>query len=79
MRQRALRRLPWIVRSPAAELSSVLRPSTVSQCLTQPSGAIGKRAIGGDSAGANLAVAACLMLRDAGEAHRLRGMLLSYG
>ncbi|MGH8187492.1 MAG: alpha/beta hydrolase fold domain-containing protein, partial [Steroidobacteraceae bacterium] len=36
-------------------------------------------AIGGDSAGANLAVAACLMLRDAGEAHRLRGMLLSYG
>lgn len=39
----------------------------------------GRLAIGGDSAGANLAVAACLSLRDAGEQHRLRGMLLNYG
>lgn len=36
-------------------------------------------AIGGDSAGANLAVGTCLFLRDAGEARRLRGMLLIYG
>jgi acetyl esterase len=36
-------------------------------------------AIGGDSAGANLAVAASLMLRDAGEGGRIRAMLLSYG
>ncbi|HEY8010726.1 MAG TPA: alpha/beta hydrolase fold domain-containing protein [Rudaea sp.] len=36
-------------------------------------------AIGGDSAGANLAVGTGLFLRDAGEAERLRGMLLIYG
>ncbi|MGH8308630.1 MAG: alpha/beta hydrolase [Steroidobacteraceae bacterium] len=36
-------------------------------------------AIGGDSAGGNLAVAACLMLRDRGEDKRLQAMLLSYG
>jgi acetyl esterase len=36
-------------------------------------------AIGGDSAGANLAVATCLTLRDAGEGSRVRAMLLSYG
>ena len=36
-------------------------------------------AVGGDSAGANLAVAACLALRDAGEAHLARAMLLNYG
>ncbi len=36
-------------------------------------------AIGGDSAGANLAASTSLFLRDAGEANRLRGMLLIYG
>lgn len=36
-------------------------------------------AIGGDSAGANLAVATCLSLRDAGEPRRIRAMLLNYG
>jgi acetyl esterase len=36
-------------------------------------------AIGGDSAGANLCVSTCLLLRDAGEAQRLCGMLLIYG
>lgn len=36
-------------------------------------------AIGGDSAGANLAVAACLALRTAGEGRLVRGMLLNYG
>ena len=36
-------------------------------------------AIGGDSAGANLSVAACLRLRDRGLAPPLRGMLLNYG
>lgn len=35
--------------------------------------------VGGDSAGANLAVATCVTLRDAGEAHSVRGMLLNYG
>jgi len=34
--------------------------------------------IGGDSAGANLAVSACLLRREAG-LHRLAGMLLNYG
>lgn len=43
-------------------------------------GADGARlAIGGDSAGANLAVAACLALRDAGEGNRIKGMVLNYG
>ncbi len=36
-------------------------------------------AIGGDSAGANLSVAASLLLRDAGTGPALRGMLLIYG
>lgn len=36
-------------------------------------------AIGGDSAGANLAVATSLSLRDGGEPNLLRGMLLFYG
>jgi acetyl esterase/lipase len=36
-------------------------------------------AIGGDSAGANLAVATSLMLRDAGHTNAIRGMLLAYG
>lgn len=36
-------------------------------------------AIGGDSAGANLAIATCLTLRDAGEPQRLKAMLLNYG
>lgn len=40
---------------------------------------VSRLAIGGDSAGANLAVAACLTLRDAGEGGRVRAMLLSYG
>lgn len=35
--------------------------------------------VGGDSAGANLAVAACLALRAAGESRLARGMLLNYG
>lgn len=35
--------------------------------------------IGGDSAGANLAVAACLALRDAGDANTIKGMVLNYG
>jgi acetyl esterase/lipase len=36
-------------------------------------------AIGGDSAGANLAVACCIVLRDAGEPARVKAMLLNYG
>lgn len=36
-------------------------------------------AIGGDSAGANLAVGASLMLRDAGDPQTVQGMLLIYG
>lgn len=36
-------------------------------------------AIGGDSAGANLSVAACLVRRDQGSAPPLRAMLLNYG
>ena len=36
-------------------------------------------AIGGDSAGANLSVAACLLLRDRGLPNALAGMLLHYG
>lgn len=36
-------------------------------------------AIGGDSAGANIAVAAALRLRDAGASGRLSGLLLNYG
>jgi acetyl esterase len=36
-------------------------------------------AIGGDSAGANLSMAAALRLRDAGNANTLRGLLLNYG
>ena len=36
-------------------------------------------AIGGDSAGANLALAAALVLRDAGESRRLKALLLNYG
>jgi acetyl esterase len=36
-------------------------------------------AIGGDSAGANLALAAALRLRDRGAPDRLRGLLLNYG
>jgi acetyl esterase len=39
----------------------------------------GRIAIGGDSAGANLSVAACLLLRDHGVPHALTGMLLHYG
>jgi len=35
--------------------------------------------VGGDSAGANLALAACLKLRDQGELPALRGLLLNYG
>lgn len=38
-----------------------------------------RMAIGGDSAGANLSVAACLVLRDAGEPQRMKSMLLNYG
>ncbi|WP_157218152.1 alpha/beta hydrolase fold domain-containing protein [Flavisphingomonas formosensis] len=36
-------------------------------------------AIGGDSAGANLSLAAALCLRERGDAARLRGLLLNYG
>jgi acetyl esterase len=36
-------------------------------------------AIGGDSAGANLSIGTALMLRDAGERHRLGALLLNYG
>lgn len=36
-------------------------------------------AIGGDSAGGNLSVAACLRLRDRGDTGRVRAMLLNYG
>ena len=39
----------------------------------------GRMAIGGDSAGANLAVATCLRLRDGGTPHLISGMLLCYG
>lgn len=38
-----------------------------------------RMAIGGDSAGANLAVSTSLMLRDAGERKTIQGMLLIYG
>ncbi|MDR3511350.1 MAG: alpha/beta hydrolase fold domain-containing protein [Caulobacteraceae bacterium] len=36
-------------------------------------------AIGGDSAGANLAISACLALRDAGERDAVKAMVLNYG
>lgn len=36
-------------------------------------------AIGGDSAGAAMTIAACMMLRDAGQPDLIRGMLLNYG
>lgn len=36
-------------------------------------------AIGGDSAGAAMTIAACLMLRDAGEPRAVKAMLLNYG
>ena len=36
-------------------------------------------ALGGDSAGANLTMAACLMLRDAGERDAVKAMVLNYG
>jgi acetyl esterase len=36
-------------------------------------------ALGGDSVGANLALAAALALREAGERHVLQGLLLNYG
>ncbi|MGZ7080721.1 MAG: alpha/beta hydrolase, partial [Thermoanaerobaculia bacterium] len=36
-------------------------------------------AIGGDSAGANLAIAACLRLRDESQAQLVRAMVLNYG
>ncbi len=36
-------------------------------------------AIGGDSAGANVALAACIRLRDEGQSHLIRAMLLNYG
>lgn len=39
----------------------------------------GRLAIGGDSAGANLAVASCLRLRNDGHSPLPRGMLLNYG
>lgn len=39
----------------------------------------GRLAIGGDSAGANLAVSAAIVLRDAGEADALKAMVLNYG
>ena len=39
----------------------------------------GRLAVGGDSAGANLARAAALSLRDAGEGELVRAMLLNYG
>jgi len=40
---------------------------------------VSRVAIGGDSAGANLSVATCLLLRDHGMPHVLIGMLLHYG
>jgi acetyl esterase len=36
-------------------------------------------AIGGDSAGANLALSACLRLRDDGQPRLIRAMVLNYG
>ncbi len=39
----------------------------------------GRLAIGGDSAGANLSVGTCLLLRDSGATQLLKGMLLIYG
>ena len=36
-------------------------------------------AIGGDSAGANLAIAACIQVRDEGQGRLVRAMLLNYG
>ena len=39
----------------------------------------GRIAVGGDSAGANLSLAATLALRERGHAERIRGLLLNYG
>jgi acetyl esterase len=39
----------------------------------------GRLAVGGDSAGANLAIAACLVLRDSGGPAAIRAMVLNYG
>ena len=40
---------------------------------------VGRIAIGGDSAGANLALAACLRLRDEGQPRLINAMVLNYG
>lgn len=55
----------------------------VVDCLGASGGELGvdagRLAVGGDSAGANLSVAACLVRRDRGASPPLRAMLLNYG
>lgn len=70
--------------SPEAKFPLALQQIVgVVRWLSQSGGKLGidtqRLAIGGDSAGANLAVSTSLMLRDAGEQATIRGMLLIYG
>lgn len=70
--------------SPEAKFPFALHQVTgVVRWLTNHAGKFGvdpgQMAIGGDSAGANLAVGTCLVLRDAGDPGALQGMLLLYG
>ncbi|HRP11646.1 MAG TPA: alpha/beta hydrolase [Terricaulis sp.] len=71
-------------RAPEAKFPVALdETAAVARWAAREGGALGLRddaiALGGDSAGANLALAASLALRDAGEARIVRGLLLNYG
>lgn len=70
--------------SPEAKFPKALRQVVeVARLVSERGGELGidpaRIAIGGDSAGANLAIAACIRLRDADEARRISGMVLNYG
>ena len=70
--------------SPEAKFpTALLQVAAVARWLHERGASLGidaaRVAIGGDSAGANLSVAACLLLRDHGMPQVLSGMLLHYG
>jgi acetyl esterase len=70
--------------SPEARFPTALNEViAVVDWLKQSADALGidpdRIAIGGDSAGANLALSTCIALRDRGGRHPLSGMLLNYG
>lgn len=71
-------------RSPEARFPVALDEMVaVVRWLRSEAGSLGldaaRIAVGGDSAGANLALSACLKLRDCGAPHVVRAMLLNYG